>query len=199
MRARGHAGMRAGGPWTTATTTRHTLDAMLIAFDTTGLPVRHRLADRAGASRIGMDNLPGAGGGTWCWIPGGGERWVPATGEGTKPLAPPGNPAVPPRDPASPPPDTGQPQPQPPAGQTTPESPEAPASRWLSVNQIRMQQRCRRAVVIAAMDSGQLPYEQRGRIRYARVCDVLAWEQSRLIKPRPTEPRQVHPSLEEFL
>ena len=71
--------------------------------------------------------------------------------------------------------------------------------RWLSVNQIRKQQRCRRSAVIAAMESGALPFEQRGRVRYARVCDVQAWEQARLIKPQPTSPRQVHPDLAEFL
>ena len=34
--------------------------------------------------------------------------------------------------------------------------------RWLSVEQIRKQQRMRRETVVAAMQSGQLPYEQRG-------------------------------------
>ena len=95
-----------------------------------------------------------------------------------------------PPEPASPQPGTDQPQGQPPAG---------PASRWLSVNQIRKQQRCRRAVVIAAMESGQLPFERRGRIRYARVCDVQAWEQSRLIKPQPSSPRTISNDLAEFL
>ena len=73
------------------------------------------------------------------------------------------------------------------------------ASRWLSVDQIRKQQRCRRAVVVAAMESGELPFERRGRIRYARVCDVEAWERARLIKPLKIVPRQVHPDLDEFL
>jgi len=72
-------------------------------------------------------------------------------------------------------------------------------SRWLSLEQIRKQQRCRRSVVIAAMESGELPYERRGRIRYARVCDVEAWEQSRLTKPQPSTPGSVHPDLAEFL
>ena len=71
--------------------------------------------------------------------------------------------------------------------------------RWLSVEQIRKQQRCRRSVVIAAMESGILPYERRGRIRYARVCDVEAWEESRLIRPQATSPGRVHPDLKEFL
>lgn len=83
--------------------------------------------------------------------------------------------------------------------ETSPARSGNPESRWLSVEQIRKQQRCRRTVVIAAMESGALPYERRGRIRYARICDVLAWEQARLVKPRPTSPRQIHPDLAEFL
>ena len=30
------------------------------------------------------------------------------------------------------------------------------------------------------METGELPYERRGRIRYARLSDVLAWEERRL-------------------
>jgi len=75
----------------------------------------------------------------------------------------------------------------------------ASGARWLSLEQIRKQQRCRRSVVIAAMESGDLPYERRGRIRYARVCDVEAWEQSRLTTPQPSAPGTVHPDLAEFL
>ena len=52
--------------------------------------------------------------------------------------------------------------------------------RWLTVEDIRKQQRMRRDAVVAAMLSGELPFEQRGRIRYARVTDVIAWEESRL-------------------
>ena len=51
--------------------------------------------------------------------------------------------------------------------------------RWLTVEDIRKQQRMRRDVVVAAMLAGDLPYEQRGRIRYARITDVQAWEDSR--------------------
>lgn len=53
----------------------------------------------------------------------------------------------------------------------------------------------RRETVLAAMLSGELPYEQRGRIRYARECDVRAWEAKRL-KRGPT-PRlcEIHPDL----
>ncbi len=67
--------------------------------------------------------------------------------------------------------------------------------RWLSVDQIRKQQRMRRETVLAAMLSGELPFEQRGRIRYARECDVRAWEEKRL-KRRPA-PRlcEIHPDL----
>lgn len=51
---------------------------------------------------------------------------------------------------------------------------------WLSVEQIRKRERMRRERVIDAMSSGALPFEQRGRIRYARLCDVIRWEESRL-------------------
>jgi len=70
--------------------------------------------------------------------------------------------------------------------------------RWLTVEQIRKQQRMRRERVIAAMLSGELPYEQRGRIRYARVCDVEAWEQSRLTGPLEWSAREVAPELADF-
>jgi hypothetical protein len=43
------------------------------------------------------------------------------------------------------------------------------APRWVSVEQIRKQPRMRRETVVAAMLSGELPYEQRGRIRYASL------------------------------
>lgn len=67
--------------------------------------------------------------------------------------------------------------------------------RWLSVDQIRKMQRMRRETVLDAMLSGELPFEQRGRIRYARLSDVLAWEERRLA--RDTEPLRglVHPAL----
>lgn len=72
------------------------------------------------------------------------------------------------------------------------------APRWLTVEQIRKQQRMRRETVVAAMLSGELPYEQRGRIRYARVSDVAAWEESRLTRPAPTEAVWIHPDLLEY-
>ncbi len=71
--------------------------------------------------------------------------------------------------------------------------------RWLTVEDIRKQQRMRRQVVVAAMLSGELPYEQRGRIRYARVSDVEAWEHSRLVSSESTPGTvMVHPDLAEF-
>lgn len=54
--------------------------------------------------------------------------------------------------------------------------------RWLSVEQIRKQQRMGRKKVIEAMESGALPYERRGRTRWARVEDIDSWEKSR-VKP----------------
>jgi len=52
--------------------------------------------------------------------------------------------------------------------------------RWMSLERIRKQQRMRRERVLEAMLSGEPRYEQRGRIRYARACDVEAWEERRL-------------------
>lgn len=65
---------------------------------------------------------------------------------------------------------------------------------------IRKQQRMRREAVIAAMLAGVLPYEQRGRIRYARVCDVEAWEMSRLREKSNSDPSRmlIHPDRVEF-
>jgi hypothetical protein len=73
------------------------------------------------------------------------------------------------------------------------------APRWLSLDQIRKQQRMRREAVLAAMLSGELPYEQRGRIRYARVSDVRAWEIRRLANPGPRAVVDIHPELLEFI
>ena len=70
--------------------------------------------------------------------------------------------------------------------------------RWLSVNEIRKMQRFRRETVKLAMDNGELPFEQRGNIRYARLSDVIRWEERRL---RPdVEPVRglIHPELQEF-
>lgn len=71
--------------------------------------------------------------------------------------------------------------------------------RWLSVDQIRKQQRMRRETVVAAMLNGELPFEQRGRIRYARVSDVRAWEERRLRKPPEARRVYIHPDLLEFV
>jgi hypothetical protein len=71
----------------------------------------------------------------------------------------------------------------------------AVASRWLSVEQIRIQQRMRRETVVAAMLAGHLPFEQRGRIRYARVSDVEAWERSRIARDSEPAAVLIHPDL----
>ena len=71
--------------------------------------------------------------------------------------------------------------------------------RWLSVNQIRRQQRMRREAVLAAMASGELPFEQRGRIRYARECDVIAWEQKRLTRAPDSARLAIHRDLLKYL
>lgn len=71
--------------------------------------------------------------------------------------------------------------------------------RWLTVEQIRKQQRMRRETVVQAMLSGALPYEQRGRVRYARVSDVEAWEQARLAGDSQPEKLMVHADLGDFV
>lgn len=68
----------------------------------------------------------------------------------------------------------------------TPPNPPPPTSQphdgpvWLSVEQIRKRERMRRERVIAAMQSGELPFERRGRVRYARLSDVIEWGERRL-------------------
>lgn len=47
---------------------------------------------------------------------------------------------------------------------------------WLSVNHIRKRIGRRKEFVSDAMERGELPSEQRGNGRYARLCDVEAWE-----------------------
>ena len=71
--------------------------------------------------------------------------------------------------------------------------------RWLTVEDIRKQQRIRRQAVVAAMLGGELPYEQRGRIRYARCCDVEKWEESRLRSPIKPTKLLIHPDLADFI
>ncbi len=68
-------------------------------------------------------------------------------------------------------------------------------TRWLSLEQIRKMQRMRRQTVVAAMESGELPYERRGRIRYARLSDVLLWEERRLAGEAPPSTRRIDPDL----
>lgn len=80
---------------------------------------------------------------------------------------------------------------------TESQSPQLPV-RWLTVEQIRKQQRMRRETVVAAMLSGELLYEQRGRIRYARVSDVEAWEKRRLKRDEKLVTLMIHPDLAEF-
>jgi len=49
--------------------------------------------------------------------------------------------------------------------------------------------------VLDAMLTGELPFEQRGRIRYARLSDVVAWEQRRLERETKPVSGLVHPDL----
>lgn len=73
----------------------------------------------------------------------------------------------------------------------TPPNPPPPTSQphdtpvWLSVEQIRKRERMRRERVIAAMEAGELPYERRVRIRYARLSDVIEWGERRLNTAEP--------------
>ena len=83
-----------------------------------------------------------------------------------------------------------------------PVKPHAPPSawtQWLSVEQIRKMERMRRAAVIAAMDSGELPFERRGRSRYARLSDILRWQERRLTQPATPSSRTIAPDLADLL
>jgi len=73
--------------------------------------------------------------------------------------------------------------------------PDAAFAHWLSIEQIRKMQRMRRSTVIKAMEAGDLPFERRGRIRYARLSDVLLWEERRLTQPQTPSRRTVDPDL----
>lgn len=55
--------------------------------------------------------------------------------------------------------------------------------------------RMRRETVIAAMESGDLPFERRGRIRYARLADVQLWEECRLSRPTTLGSFPIDPDL----
>ena len=80
-----------------------------------------------------------------------------------------------------------------------PVQPHAPPpmafTHWLTIEQIRKMQRMRRSSVIEAIESGELPYERRGRIRYARLSDVLAWEERRLSRTANVSRRTIDPDL----
>jgi len=78
-------------------------------------------------------------------------------------------------------------------------SEDAQFSRWLSVEQIRKMQRMRRETVVSAMLEGELPYEQRGRIRYARFADVLAWEERRLNPESAPSRMRIAPELADLV
>ena len=69
---------------------------------------------------------------------------------------------------------------------------------WLSVEQIRIRERMGRSRVIAAMDRGELPFEQRGRVRFARLSDVVAWEDARL-RRGPVKPVRIRRDLSDLL
>jgi hypothetical protein len=64
---------------------------------------------------------------------------------------------------------------------------------WLSPNQIRQRIRRRREFVLAAMEAGELPFERRGRERFARLKDVEAWEAN--LTRRQTTKVLIHPDL----
>lgn len=74
--------------------------------------------------------------------------------------------------------------------------PEGEFSHWLTVEQIRRMQRMRRETVLQAMNDGELLFEQRGRIRYARLSDVIAWEERRLSGTSTLSNRRIDPDLE---
>ena len=76
--------------------------------------------------------------------------------------------------------------------------PNGSFSHWLSVEQIRKLQRMRREAVIQAMEVGELLFERRGRIRYARLSDVLAWEERRLQGSAGPSNRPIDPELEDL-
>jgi hypothetical protein len=75
---------------------------------------------------------------------------------------------------------------------------ESGLPRWLTVDQIRKMQRMRRERVLEAMLTGELPYEKRGRIRYARLSDVIAWEERRLAPEEHPFAGLVHPDLADW-
>ena len=99
------------------------------------------------------------------------------------------------------PPDEGVPAEPPTTADTSWSTPltvpptESALPRWLSVEQVRKMQRMRRQTVLDAMRSGELPFEQRGRICYIRLTDVLAWEERRLKSEIKPSRCYIHPDL----
>lgn len=81
------------------------------------------------------------------------------------------------------------------AGQRAPKS---ASDDWLSTDQIRKRLRVRSSAVVAAMQAGDLRYEQRGKRRYARLCDVKAWEQSRLTEDKTPKKMKMHSALSDL-
>ncbi len=67
--------------------------------------------------------------------------------------------------------------------------------RWLSLEQVRKMQRMRRETVQRAIQSGELPFERRGRITYIRLADVLAWEEKRVRQDSGNRHILIHPDL----
>jgi hypothetical protein len=45
------------------------------------------------------------------------------------------------------------------------------------------------------MERGELPFERRGRIRFARLADVLIWEEQRLSRPTALSTRAIRADL----
>jgi len=80
-----------------------------------------------------------------------------------------------------------------------PHAPPTAFTTWLSVEQIRKMERMRRTAVIAAMDAGDLPFERRGRIRYARLSDILRWQEKRLTEPSGPSRRAVDSDLADLM
>ena len=73
------------------------------------------------------------------------------------------------------------------------------AHRWVSCEEIRKMEHCRRQRVIDAMDSGELPYELRGRARYSRMDHVEKWELDRLrATGKRTNSIKIRPDLLQF-
>lgn len=77
--------------------------------------------------------------------------------------------------------------------------PEQAFSHWLTVEEIRKMQRMRRETVIQAMESDELPFEQRGRVRYARLSDVLLWEERRLAGTARQSSRTIDPDFADLV